>query len=198
MDYNANGIDDDNGVGVGNMNVCIISNNGTKSTTTTDNAGKFSFPNAITGNYRLEFSFPSSLNYLKPTPNGKDNGTLVQFIAAPNCTVSLGVVYPGDYCQANPPLVVPCYVNGDPLSTGSAKDSVVLLSVPFSVANAAPAANKSTILKAKDAGTLWGVGYNRTKKTIITTAALRRHAGFGSAGPGGIYFVDYSNFQFCF
>ncbi|MFM2266934.1 MAG: hypothetical protein RL757_375, partial [Bacteroidota bacterium] len=98
-----------------------------------DGAGDYSFPSATNGAaYRIEFALPASLSSLKPTQHG---GTMVQFATAPSCAISLGVANAADYYQANPYVIVPCYVSGNPLSTGGAADSTALVAVPFDQAH---------------------------------------------------------------
>ncbi len=194
LDYNYDGVDNENGAGVAGITVNLYPVSGALISLSTLADGTYTTSVPSGGAYRVEFIIPNSLKYLKPTTVGSDNGTIVQFITAPNCSVNLGVSYPSDYCQANPSLIVPCYVNGNPtINAGSAKDSVVLVSVPFLTPNSAPNSVESKLLKAKDIGATWGVAYDKTKKSIITTSVLHRHVGFTNAGVGAIYFIDYSN-----
>ncbi len=194
LDYNYDGIDNENGAGVAGVTVNLYPVSGALVSVSTQTDGTYAATVPSGGAYRVEFIIPNSLKSLKPTTVGADNGTIVQFITAPNCSANLGVSYPPDYCQANPPLIVPCYVNGNPnLVAGSAKDSAVLLSIPFLTPNGAPSTSETKLLKAKDIGATWGVGYDKTKKAIITTSVLHRHVGFTNAGAGAIYFIDYTN-----
>ena len=51
----------------------------------------------------------------------------MQFIAAADCNVDLGVNNPATFCQSNPIIITPIYKNGDPLLSGTSKTSNALL-----------------------------------------------------------------------
>jgi hypothetical protein len=157
-----------------------------------DGAGDYSFPSATNGAaYRIEFALPASLSSLKPTQHG---GTMVQFATAPSCAISLGVANAADYYQANPYVIVPCYVSGNPLSTGGAADSTALVAVPFDQAHGGShAASQLSVAKAAQVGSIWGGAFMRSRKTIISAAVLKRHSGLGIEGMGGLYFTDFTN-----
>jgi hypothetical protein len=189
-DYNYNGLNDETAtIGVGGVTLYFYGSNGSIFSATSDANGNYDFSNAVVGlSYRVEASLPSGLSAYKLT-----NGA-VQFSNAPNCSLNFGISIPADFCQENPSIIVPCYVNGDPTNAlGSAKDSIALVAVPFSTPNAAPQSSEKMLAKAGDIGSVWGVAYHKKRKAIITTSVLKRHVGVGPAGMGGIYFLDYSN-----
>lgn len=195
-DYNYNGLDDDLGsVGVGGIEVKLFDGSGQVGSATTAADGGYAFASATNAaTYRIEFKIPNTLNQYKLTANGTLNNVATQFITAPNCTVNLGVAIPADYCQQNPFLIAPIYVNGDPLNTnGSAKDSITLIATPYNVPTGNDYAQQKKLLKTAQIGSTWGVAYQRTRKIIVSTATLKRHVGFGPQGTGGIYFTDFSN-----
>jgi hypothetical protein len=195
-DYNFDGLPNEiQSVVLSGVSVEITDALGNAQTVLTAADGSFSFPSAQAGQaYRLSFSLPSSLSHYTPTGGGgKPNGA-VQFVTSPQCALAFGASLSEDFCDANPYLLVPCYVNGDPLNTsGTAKDSVVLVGFPNNAPSASQPLGKIGIAKASELGSIWGVAYNRRKKAVITTSNLRRHSGFGPAGTGGIYFLDFTN-----
>ena len=195
-DYNYNGLEDDLGsVGVGGIEVKLFDGGGQVGSTTTASDGTYAFASAVNGTfYRIEFKIPTALNAYKLTAKGTISNVATQFITAPNCIVNVAVALPADYCQANPFLISPIYVNGDPLNVlGSAKDSTTLIATPYNVPTGNDYNLQKKLLKTAQIGATWGVAYQRSRKIIISTATLKRHVGFGPQGTGGIYFTDFSD-----
>ncbi|NJN33246.1 MAG: hypothetical protein HC817_02325 [Saprospiraceae bacterium] len=188
-DYNFDGFLNETTIGIEGVKVYVFTSYGTTDSTLTDTDGFFSFPALMPlSSARVEIVLPAALNATKITRSA------VQFVVGASCNVNFGVAVPSDYCQANPHIIVPCYVNGDPRnSAGSAKDSVALVAVPFNVPNAAPTSSELPLLNAGAIGSVWGVAYHKHRKALITTAVLKRHVGFGAAGAGGVYFLNYQN-----
>jgi hypothetical protein len=123
-DYNADG-QRQSGESIGAAGITVRaydSNNTLLATATTGSEGRYEF-SAANGNMiavqsyplRLEFSnLPQSSNRTT-TRIGPNNRSTVQFATIPQCNVDIGVVEDRNYCQNNPFMVVPCFVNGDPL-----------------------------------------------------------------------------------
>ncbi len=87
-------------------------------------------PAGISFPVRVEFSTPLQ-DYLQSSYAGIDNGTNVQFVTAPTCTVDYGVIDPIQYCNENPLVAVVCFprnndAGGEPvivfLATDDARD----------------------------------------------------------------------------
>ena len=162
-------------------------------TAVTDAYGIFAFSGLTLADYpiRVEFS-----NYGTGTQNGADGRTNVQFVDAPDCHVDLGVLDPNDYCQTNPMLFVPCFVNGDPLLGGTAGTADAAVMFPYEntgIAGQSGYLAPSHVATASQVGTLWGTAYNRDTKRAFQSATLKRHSGLGPLGIGGIYVTDFSN-----
>ena len=87
---------------------------------TTDADGTYFFAGLTDGTtYRVEFIVPASMNFLQSGFNGTDSRTSVQFVNSPSCDANIGLASPSDFCEVDPSLAIPCYVNGDPLAAGS-------------------------------------------------------------------------------
>ena len=161
-------------------------------TATTDAFGIYSFTGLSAGSYPIRVEFSNLPAYAgMGTPNGAHGRTTVQFVNAASCNVDLGVLDNTDYCQTNPRLVIPCYVNGDPLAGGNAGSSDAVVSFDYAASglmNGAIMAHAT----ADQVGTLWGMAYNRFTKKVFSAATIRRHAGLGPLGLGGIYVADFS------
>ncbi|GAB3691860.1 hypothetical protein GCM10027592_10210 [Spirosoma flavus] len=159
----------------------------TTSSTATSNLGAYTLTVGNTSAYRVEFTSLGVGDYesFRGTAAG-NNATSVQFVNGGTTNVNFGINYPLDYCQASPSLVVPCYINGNPLSaTGTAGNEHVLVTVPYNSSGTAVTA--TAIADGQDIGSVWGVAYQRETQKIFSAAFLKRHVGLGPAGLGGIY-----------
>lgn len=187
-DFNNNGTKDATTilteVGLGGVTVKAYDASGASVSTTTAANGSYSFPNSgITASgkaVRLEFTnFPTYGN------SSTSGSTAVQFVTAGTSTTNanLPVIYASDYCQTNPVMVTPCYVE-----TASLAEDVV---VKWSYNNTGTAAlDKTAIAKSATVGALWGMTYDRIKKVIYTSAVLKAHVPLGAEGLDAIYTVD--------
>ncbi len=162
-------------------------------TATTDVFGKYVFSPTIAASaypIRVEFSnLPAFAT--QGAINGSDGRTTVQFVNVADCSVDLGVLDPTDYCQANPKLVIPCYVNGNPLLSGTSAPSDAVVSFDY---NASGLKNASIMAHAaaSEVGSVWGMAYNKFTKKVFSSATVKRHAGLGPLGLGGIYVTDFT------
>ncbi|MEL6973395.1 MAG: SdrD B-like domain-containing protein, partial [Bacteroidota bacterium] len=161
---------------------------------TTDNNGEWTIT-GLTPNetYRVEFSLPTdnSLNYLQPSLEGTDNGTNVQFVTpmTSDCSVDYGLFDPSYCTTPAPSLIIPCYLNGDPLPvSNTAYDEPVLVKIDYSPAG--DDGQNTYIAQSHEIGSVYGVAQHRRADKIFVGAVLRRHMGFGPSGSGAIYIMD--------
>ena len=157
-------------------------------TTTTDYQGQYTFSSftpSVSNKIRLEFS--SIAAPFAASAAGTGNGTTTQFVSATGCSYNLGVNDPSDYCQTNPVMATNCYVNGNN-STGTSGAADVL--IKFNYDNTGLTPTPGHIGLASEAGTTWGLAYQKETKKLFSTAYQKRHAGFGPLGTGGIYVSD--------
>ncbi|HVN86257.1 MAG TPA: SdrD B-like domain-containing protein [Candidatus Binatia bacterium] len=185
-DYNADGTRDALEPGVGGVTVTAYdaSNNVIASVVTASN-GAYTLT-GVSSAARIEFTgWPS---YLVPAPNGASNGTSVQFVTPPSCNVGFGLLEASEYCQSNPTLAVPWYVNGNPLGGGSAGTAATLVSFPYTASGTTPAWTQLAI--GSQIGATWGLAYQRSTTTLFATAVMKRHVGFGPLGTGGLYSIN--------
>jgi hypothetical protein len=168
-------------------------------TTTTNATGQFTFTGLTDGDkYRIEFSAVPAPYF--STEMGVSNGSNVQFVTSPSCVINFGVNNPDFYCQDNPLVGVPCYVNGLASAPGvAAHDAFVFF--PYE-ATATYDRNTAQIERTAypthastigEIGSTWGVAYQRSTKTMFTSAVIKRHAGLGPLGTGGIYKINAAN-----
>ena len=164
-------------------------------TATTDVSGAYSITALTAGSYPVRLEFTSLPAYAgMGTLSGTDGRTTIQFIDGPTCNADLGVLDPTDYCESNPKILIPCYVFGDPVPINSKSggfDAVVMFN--YNSSGLVNMANITQIAKAGQVGTVWGTAYNSRTKKAFMTATIKRHAGLGPLGLGGIYVADLSN-----
>jgi hypothetical protein len=195
-DYNADGIKQAGETnGAAGVTVTAFDKNGATYTTTTNSAGRYCLTIPL-ANYpvRVEFTnIPSEFSGGFTTRQGADNGSTVQFYAAPNNSADIGVNNPVDYCQSNPKVLIPCFFFGDPLlSTGNmSTDAAAEPSmVRFDYNNDGVEIGVEKFAIASETGPVWGIAYKKTTGHLYGAATVRRHAGLGPQGLGGIYVIN--------
>ncbi|MVM38913.1 hypothetical protein GO730_17470 [Spirosoma sp. HMF3257] len=117
----------------------------------------------------------------------------MQFVSEPNCQIDLGVLNAQEFCQTDPLIMVPCFVNGDPLPNGSSSGAMdALVAFPYSLRGNKNVSQMTPMASASQVGSLWGLAYSKFTKRLYTSAVMRRHVGLGPGGLGGIYVTDIS------
>jgi len=194
QDFNYNGLDDQvgkriNGIEV-NLFTCGLSGESELvATTVTDENGDYFFSDLVDGQeYRIEFTAPDELFYIQSGFNATQSRTTVQFITSPSCDVSIGLANPDDYCEEDPKLIVPCYINGDPIAANAGEEGAL---VCFNTSFEGTTPTPNYIASTREIGSTWGLTYNKVTNEIYTSAFLKRHVGLGSLGLGGIYKLDF-------
>ena len=168
--------------GVGGLTVTAFAEGQTPVTTVTGPDGSYllSGTGAIS---RVEVTdIPS---FLQPGPAGAGSLTTT-FVAADGATdQNVALVNPGEFCDGNPDVVVPCYVNGDPLVAGTSADTDWLVRVDYT-----PTDDREVnefLATGTVVGATWGVTYQRQTETLFSAAVVKRHSGLGLNGAGAIY-----------
>jgi LPXTG-motif cell wall-anchored protein len=146
------------------------------------------------GPFRVEFSGWAS--HLHTGPHGAGDPTSVS-VAAAGATVDFGVVDPEDYCQADPDLVVSCFVSGAPgganletvasfpSSAGATETSSHSTSTPLPAGADTPDEAKLAVLG--QTGSIYGEGWHRGSESLYLAAFTKKFVPFGPAGSGAIY-----------
>ena len=185
-DYNDNGLRGTGDLPVQGVTATAYDDAGAVvGTDVTDANGAYSLNIPDGSLVRIEFStIPTDL---RPGAFGRDSGTTVQFVTSPAAGVDMGLVNPEEYCQNNPFLVMPCYINGDPLGGGSAGTLDVVVSIPNNAYGRTDVTIERTLATGGQVGTTWGLAYQRSTNTVYAGALAKRHSGLGTLGAGGIY-----------
>ena len=194
-DVDADGTHDSTEPAQGGITVTATDGNGGSVTTVSAASGGYSLDvsGLSAGLYRLEFSgWPAGL---RPGPNGANNPTSVVVAAKGAANVDFGVIDPAGYCQANPKLVVTCFVAGTNNGTGQtltqfnseagAKESSAHDPVPGPPNYNTPAAVKLASLG--DTGSIYGEGYHAPSGSMYLGAFAKKYVPLGGAGSGAIY-----------
>ncbi|MBO0951163.1 SdrD B-like domain-containing protein [Fibrella forsythiae] len=191
-DFNADGVHQPGeSTGLPDIKVKAITSDGATLTTATDSTGKYTLAVAPAA-YPVRVEFSNVPTYAgNGTINGADGRTTVQFIATPDCAVDLGVLNAQEYCQTDPLVMVPCFVNGDPLPGGSTSGTLdALVAFPYSLRGNKNMSSMTPLATAGQVGSLWGTAYDKFTRRLYTSAVMRRHVGMGPVGVGGIYKTD--------
>jgi hypothetical protein len=198
-DFNSNGIKDANETyGMEGIEVKAYDCNGNLlGTTTTDENGRYAFPNisAATGRVRIEFDKSSLSIYEQESFAGTDNGTDVQFVTAPNCSVDWGVKEISDYCQANPNVAIPIYLNGGAINATVANQNTII-QIPYSANSTTAGSLNINLAQSNETGTVYGIAYQKDTKKMFMSAFVKRHTGLldndndGNGDLGAIYQLD--------
>jgi hypothetical protein len=150
--------------------------------------GSYTLNAGGTGPYRIEFSgWPA---YMRPAVQGAGNNTSIQFVPDGNSSnINFALHNPAEYCQQGPDLVTSCYTNGDPQGGGTTAGRYAIVQVPFEPATTGPGDNVY-LATGLQVGATWGLAYQRSSRTLMAAAVVKRHVGFGVGGIGAIYRID--------
>lgn len=198
FDNNANGVHESGETkGIDGVIVKAFDKTGAVYTATSDADGKYAF-SAANGNaipsanfpVRVEFTNFPSLTQGFAGPSLSGNASSVRFVSAPGCGIDCGAVNEPKYAQSNPTVFSSIFTNGDPLAGGDAATMPAILAHSY---NNMTDNSFTTIATNAQVGTVWAHAWNKYKKKLFSAAFVKRHAGLGPLGLGGIYAVDYSN-----
>ena len=188
-DFNLNGAREVEELAVGGVQVQVFSREGTLlNTAVSDSQGAFSLTATPGTPLRVEFTNPTGFWSGRV---GAQSTSSVVFLDGPGrCNVSYGVSDPVEYCPNAQHLATTCFVNGDPLAGGNAGTLDAAVIFPYGASG--DTIPPIEIARASQIGTTWGLAYQRSTKWLFASAFLKRHAGYGPLGTGGLYRIDLS------
>jgi hypothetical protein len=142
---------------------------------------------------RLEFIIPASgacglnPNVDYSSANGSTVGSSVRFITGGTTAITFAVNSPADFSSStNPMMFASKYTNGNPLGGGNAGTSTWFVGFPY---NSSGSTAPTLTLNGTTIGCTWGVAYSKQAGKVFTSAFVKRHAGLGVMGSGGIYML---------
>lgn len=199
-DYNATGTQDSGEPGIAGITVTAYGSDGTATSCETSADGRYGIDPAAAAPWRLEYTLPAdgSLDALYPGVAGPGSATSVTFVTGPAADINVGFNNPADYCGTNPSpdLAISCFAFGEQNNNadGVNKDAAVLYSFPYTAgsgdltdAAAVSSPAPASLASAQQMGSVWGLAWSPLHETLYTSAFMKRHVGFGPAGPGAIY-----------
>jgi len=141
--------------------------------------GTYSLTPSCDGPWRLEFTdWPTGIS---PSFVGTGSDSTVQFVNDANLSGNDAAFIDAiGFCQANPKVVTPIYINGNQSGTQS-----VMSSVNYDRSGAA-----GVVAQANQIGSTWGLAYQRDTQVLYASAVVKRHSGLGSLGIGGVYAIS--------
>ncbi len=199
IDYNFNGLNDESLSPVEGVTVEAYDATGNIIASDVSNSsGEYTL--AVPDGLRARVEFTNIPDGLNDGYFGADNMTTVQFITSPNCDADVALASGDCSCDNDPPIIIPCYVNGDP-SIPIIGERAALLTVDYdqrgSGANYAtypPTAGDggmpNVIGTAGEVGAVWAVSWDRRSNTAFSSSVVKRFSGFGPLGVGGIYSIS--------
>jgi len=155
-------------------------------TALTDGSGSYSVSVPSIGNYRVEFG---KVDGYVTSVVGGDNKTSIQFVVAPATSVRYAVQRPGDYCanmNLDPQIVTACIVPSQP------SDPLVSAGPTLRKTSWSNPGSPTTVQTHAITGATWGVAPHPVSGLVFQSAVIRRHAGLGPQGIGGIYVTNPS------
>ena len=195
-DLNANGIKDVGESFLENMTVLLFEDQGTTPLTLNTNInGEYLFTGLISGDdYRIEFTIPAGMQEAR---TGADSRSATQFTTTGTCNNNLGVSQVECYCEDDPFIIVPCYVEGPYNGTYSAEAAVAKLLVSadghdFVGTTKTADYEASLIASHGQIGSVYGIAWQNTQERYYVAAFHKRYVGFGPNGPDAIYQMDMS------
>ena len=192
-DFNQNGLNDQQD-GIAGAKVYLYGCDGNSDgalldSTLTDELGQYYFTGLVDGDsYYLEAQ-PVAFPAYTPAPIGADHTGLKATATAPSCGINMAAAAPEDFNAATPFVLASCFVGGDPLANGGSTEEV-LVAFPW---NAGASTTPTKLADAGDMGAVYGIAYDDVRQRAYAAAFLKRHAGLGAQGLGGLYEMDLAD-----
>jgi gliding motility-associated-like protein len=156
-------------------------------TAKTDAVGFYTIPFTIP--VRLEMETPyltHSLDPISDFPINMPIGDNVRFIYSTSLNENFAIHNPREYNNLTTnDIFIPRLGKGDPLGlSGFAPSEPLFFGQAY---NSSSVSSPTFSVLASETGSVWGVAYSKAARQVFTSAFLKRHAGMGPIGSGGIY-----------
>ncbi|MFM2358758.1 MAG: hypothetical protein RLY16_751 [Bacteroidota bacterium] len=206
-DFNGNGVKD-NGTAfnepfAAGITVKATLINQQSFSTTTNATGNFSFSSVqIPAGTRARIEFLGFARGEHIAVLGTGNQSNVQFVKAPATSISAAVSSPDDYwnniADPDPALLLVQEPRGTYNGYNAGKASVLHLKNSTNGPSPATSAYVMTIDTSRrparyfNTGAIFGLAYQKKQERFFVSAILKRTFGFGTQGPGGVYYCTKS------
>ena len=178
-DKNSNGVRNAEEEGIANVLVNAYDHSGTLVGFSLTNAsGLFTIGNLQDGKkVRLVFSHSSDYysSYM-----GTNNGTTVQFVQVPVCSVSLGLLSDTYFCNNETQIVTTCFVQGE---TDENTDEPTIVGMKYGFDLVSPVTKYAS---HSETGSVWGIAWKNDTKEIFSAAFIKQYAGLTEHGHDAI------------
>lgn len=203
-DGNGNGIKDNGERGVPGVTINSYVNIGAGDlalgTAISDTFGRYTLqPSGAAGQkVRLEIVLPTTgcvvnTNQDYEAHQGAAYGTGVQFVDGEATNVNFGIYHLSEYVRNNNPTIFTSVYSAGSSTHPSTTQTGAIMSFPYNSDGIPgdPGVNTPDKLAIfGNVGTTWGIAYSAHANRVFAAAFLKRHAGMGPLGSGGIYMVD--------
>lgn len=193
-DLNANGIKDTGEDFLENITISLFEDQSIPPLTLNTNInGEYLFTGLASGtNYRVEFTIPAGMQESK---TGADSYSATQITTSGTCNNNLGISQVECYCEEDPFLLIPCYVEGPYNGTYATETAVSKLLVSadghhFNGTTKTADYEASLIASHGQVGSVYGIAWQNTEEKYYVSAFHKRYVGFGPNGPDAIYQMD--------
>lgn len=182
-DLNSNGMKNPDEPGLGNVKVSAYNNDGTLLGFAITNAsGQFSIGNLQDGKM-VRLVFQHSSDYY-PSYIGPNNGTTVQFVQVPVCSVGLGLLSDTYFCNAETQIVSTCFVQGEPDDN---PDEPTIVGMKYGFDLSSPVTKYAM---HGQTGSIWGITWKNKTKEIFSAAFVKQYAGLTEHGHDAIFVTN--------
>ncbi len=179
-DANNNGLINPSDIGVANVLVQAYDQNGALvGSATTGQTGTFSFSN-LTDGQMVKLIFNHS-NSQSSSLMGADNGSSVQFVQVPACSVSFGLVSEENFCNEKTEIVTTCFVQG---TTNTNKSEATIVGITYGFNSASP---PRKLAGHGETGSIWGLAWKNSTKEIFSASFVKQYAGLTPSGHDAIF-----------
>ena len=200
-DANLNGQIDEGEVGIGGIRVELEDEAGQTLETVTAEDGSWSL--GLVGGQQVRVIYDTSqkpdLINLSPSQAGWQTVNLVELESLPK-SIDAGYYDAPAFCAANPALASSRYIAGDALATDGLEgyqpgDYAAILSFPYDAEGREAGVGyqePNSVVQIANTGAVWGLAWDHGNQHLYSSAFVKRHAGLGPAGIGGIYVSDFA------
>ena len=186
-DFNLNGTQDPLEPGISALTVTAYDDNGVVGLSqTTDANGNYTLTTGA-GKYRVEVS--NLPTYLKAGTAINGSTSALVSVVDNGDTHNVGLQNSGQYCQANPDIIMTRFTK-DASNNGVNRHVSTILQFPYTANGTDAPTNISEYL---DVGSVYGVAHLRKANVTYTSTYFKRHADIGPSGIGAIYKIDHAN-----
>jgi hypothetical protein len=169
-DKNNNGVKEASESSLNGILVSVFDESGTNvASQQTSSTGAYSFTGLTNGKkYRVEFNHSNVYN---ASFVGSNSGTSVQFVTAPACGTSLGLVKNTVECAANPMIFTTCFVQGN-ITNNIAEPTIIGLDHNFTSTT-----SMTKFASHGETGSVWGLAWKSSTNELFSSSFVKMYAG---------------------